>query len=213
VVGFLRIYLHQIKSRSTIMYKRKEVLKLSGNETFKNTSKKFSVLEFWQYGFSNLNSNVLRGALAEFLVENALKDNQEEIELRNPWGDTDVLYKDKKIEVKCSSYLQDWDQDKLSTIQWTGLKAKTLYWSSAVSGEKKKVKTVEYKSDIYVLALLKHQETETLDILDLDQWCFYVLTKDKLKEITGDRSQISLKKLEKNNIESVGFNELKDVIK
>lgn len=29
------------------MYKRKEVLKLSGKETFKNTNKKFSVLEFW----------------------------------------------------------------------------------------------------------------------------------------------------------------------
>lgn len=142
-----------------------------------------------------------------------MKDNRDEIELRNPWGDTDVLYKNKKIEVKCSSYLQDWDQDKLSTIQWTGLKAKTLFWSSAVSGKKNKVKTVEYKSDIYVLALLNHKETETLDILDLKQWCFYVLIKDKLKEISGDRSQITLKKLEKNNIEPVEFNELKEVIK
>lgn len=89
------------------MYKKIPVRKLTGFEEFKNTpNKKFSVLEFWQYGFSNLNSNVLRGALAEFLVENALKDN-DEIEVRSPWGDYDVLYKGKKIEVKCCSYIQD----------------------------------------------------------------------------------------------------------
>ena len=42
------------------MYKRKSVEKLAGSEFFKNTdAKKFTVLDFWQYGFSNLNSNVL----------------------------------------------------------------------------------------------------------------------------------------------------------
>ena len=100
------------------MYKRNPVRKLTGTEQFKSTgSKQFSVLEFWQYGFSSLNSNVLRGALAEFLVENALKEHGE-IEVRSPWGDYDVLYKEKKIEVKCCSYIQDWDQNKLSTISF-----------------------------------------------------------------------------------------------
>ena len=193
------------------MYKRKEVFKLSGKETLKNTNKKFSILEFWQYGFSNLNSNILRGVLAEYLVEKALNGDKE-IEIRNPWGDTDVIYKGKKIEVKCTSYLQDWDQNNLSTIQWSGLKAKTLYWSSAV-GKFKKDQTKEYKSDIYILSILNHKETETLDILDLDQWCFYVLTKEQLKEISGDRTRISLSKLVKNNVESVGFGELKSVIR
>jgi len=90
------------------MYKRIPVTKLTGNEQFRNIGdKKFSVLEFWRYGFSNLNSNVLRGALAEFIVENALRGN-EEIDVRNPWGDSDVIATDgKKIEVKCCSYLQD----------------------------------------------------------------------------------------------------------
>ena len=194
------------------MYKRIPVSKLTGSEQFKNVGqKKFSVLEFWQYGFSSLNSNVLRGALAEFIVENALKDNME-IEVRSPWGDYDVLYKGKKIEVKCCSYIQDWDQTKLSTIQWSGLKAKELYYSEAVTKLSELNKLVDYKSDIYVLALFKHQDHATLDILDMDQWCFYVLSKEKLREISKDRSSVSLVLLKNSNIEPVSFEDIQNAI-
>lgn len=190
------------------MYKRIPVSKLTGSEQFKNVGqKKFSVLEFWQYGFSSLNSNVLRGALAEFIVENALKENAE-LEVRSPWGDYDVLYKGKKIEVKCCSYIQDWDQNKLTTIQWSGLKAKELYYSEAVTKLSELNKTADYKSDIYVLALFKHQEHTTLDILDMDQWCFYVLTKNEVREISGNRNALSLVKIKKNNIIPIEFSAL-----
>jgi hypothetical protein len=189
------------------MYTRKPVTKLTGSEPFKNTdSKQFTVLDFWQYGFSNLNSNILRGVLAEFLVEKALND-AEDVGLRNPWDDFDVEYDGKKIEVKSCSYLQDWDQDKLSTIKWSGLKAKSLYYSSAVNGAQVE-QVAEYKSDMYVLALLDHQETDTLDILNLNQWCFYVLSKDELKRISGDSSSVSLALLNQYNIKHHPFSDL-----
>lgn len=193
------------------MYKRIPVNKLTGGELFKNIGdKKFSVLEFWRYGFSNLNSNVLRGALAEFIIENALRSN-EQIDVRNPWGDSDVVAPNgKNIEVKCCSYIQDWDQDDYSKIIWSGLKAKSLYWSSAVSEFPRK--EADYKSDIYILALFKHQDHATLDILDMDQWCFFVLSKEKIKETTKNGNSISLTKLEKFNIPPVSFNELSKVI-
>jgi hypothetical protein len=192
------------------MYKRIPVRKLTGFEEFKNTSnKKFSVLEFWQYGFSNLNSNVLRGALAEFLVENALKDNLE-IEVRSPWGDYDVLYKDKKIEVKCCSYIQDWDQNQFTKILWSGLKATELYYSDAVKKQSELSRVADYKSDIYVLSLFKHQDHVTLDILDMDQWCFYVLSREQLKEITKDKNSVSLSLLERNNVSPCSFENLVD---
>jgi hypothetical protein len=186
-------------------YKRKEPIKLTGQEVFKNTNNKnFSVLEFWQYGFSNLNSNVLRGALAEFLVEKALSEDGN-IGIRNPWGDYDVLTKGGvKIEVKCCSYIQDWDQEKLSTIKFSGLKARELYWSPEIK-EFNKIKSDPkgYKADIYILALFKHQSVETLDILDLNQWCFYVLSKEEISRISKNSSSISLSALEKNNIQPV----------
>jgi len=193
------------------MYKRKPVVKLTGSESFTNTNeKKFSVQDFWQYNLSNLNSNVTRGALAEFIVENALKDI-DDIEIRNPWGDYDVEYKGKKIEVKCSSYLQDWDQGELSKPLFSGLKAKELYYNDVVG--KKSDKKADYKADIYVLCLFHHKETETLNILDLDQWSFYILSKNRLKEISNDSSSASLSLLKRNHIKPVSFNEIVKTVK
>jgi len=189
------------------MYKRKEVKKLIGNEDFKNIGdKNFSVGDFWQYGFSNLNSNILRGVLAEFLVESALK-NKKDIDIRNPWDDYDVLSPDKKkIEVKCSSYLQDWDQKELSRIVWTGLKAKEIY---PVISEKKQIESVaDYKADIYVFTLLKTKDTKELDILNMDQWGFYVLSRKDVKRISKNSSSLSLKTLEKTDIKEVCFKDL-----
>lgn len=193
------------------MYKRKPVVKLTGSENFSNhTVKPFTILDFWRYGFSNLNSNILRGPLTEFIVECALKE-QKNIDVRNPWGDFDVEYDGKKIEVKSCSYLQDWDQPKLSTIRWSGLKAKSLYWSSSVS-DFKVDEEKEYKSDVYVLALLHHKETDTLDILDLNQWCFYVVSKDTLSTVSNNKSAVSLSRLEKHDIKPVSFDDLKSKI-
>ncbi len=195
------------------MYKKLPVRKLTGNETFKNVGeKKFSVLEFWRYGFSSLNSNLLRGVLAEFIVENALKGNSE-IDTRSPWGDYDVFYKGKKIEVKCCSYIQDWDQNKFSTIRWSGLKAKDLDYGNAELKRANKSKLRAYKSDIYVLSLLKHQDHSTLDILDMNQWEFYVLSKGEINTMTKGGDSVSLTRLVKNNIQSLSFSQLSDVIK
>src|SRR3989338_8286239 len=198
------------------MYKRIPVNKLTGGELFKNIGdKKFSVLEFWRYGFSNLNSNVLRGALAEFIIENALRSN-EQIDVRNPWGDSDVIAPNgKNIEVKCCSYIQDWDQDDYSRISWSGLKAKHLFYTSLdrnLVSQNLKERPIDYKSDIYVLSLFKHQDHATLDILDMDQWCFWVLTKDKIKEITKNGNSVSLIKLQKFKIESISFGSLNKAI-
>lgn len=186
------------------------MVRLTGAEEFTNTSsEQFTVLDFWRYGLSNLNSNVTRGVLAEFLVENALKD-LEDIELRNPWGDWDVEYKGKKIEVKCSSYLQDWDQGELSKPVFSGLKAKELYYNDVVG--KKSKKDADYKADIYVLCLFHHKETETLNILDMDQWSFYVLSKEQLREVSGNSSTLSLLKLERSVSKRISFSMLKDYV-
>jgi len=190
------------------MLKKKEVKKLTGNEFFKDNN--FSILDFWQYGFSNLNSNVLRGPLAEFIVENLLK-NRDEIGIRSPWDDYDILYKNKKIEVKCSSYIQDWDQEDFSKIIFSGLKAKDLYWSKAV-GEFNRDNKKEYKADIYVLCFVDHKDIETLDLLDLEQWSFFILTKEQLKNISNDGSSISLTRIEKNDVASIKYIEVKEYI-
>ena len=178
--------------------------KLSSKEPFKSTgNKRFTVLDFWQYAYSNLNSNIARGVLAEFIVENALNSR---IGVRDPWADWDVLGPDGvKIEVKCCAYLQAWPQDKLSRISFSGLKATKLYWSSALSGAHKAKQRPDYKSDVYVLCLVNHQVTKTLNLLDMDQWSFFVLSKNRLKQVTKNGSSVSLSTLEKHGVEPVAF--------
>ena len=189
------------------MYKRIEPKKLTGKETFKNANKEFTILQFWQFAFSNINSNVLRGALAEFLIENVIKEPKE-IKVRNPWGDFDVLTaKGTKIEVKCSAYLQDWDQTNLSSPAFSGLKAKELYWNSAVSEKKETIKY--YKADLYILVLQKHKDPDTLNLLNMNQWDFYLLTKEELKDASKNGGSISLVRLNKQKVSPYHFNELK----
>ncbi len=198
---------------NSLVYKRIKPKKLTGKEYLKNIGRRnVNVLQLWQYAFSNLNSNVLRSAFAEFLVEVALKKITD-IGVRNPWGDYDVVTANgSKIEVKCSSYIQDWYQEKLSKPVFSGLKSTELFWNSAVSGKKKPLKIKRYKADIYIFALLAHKDPNTLDILDMNQWEFYILTKDEVKKITNDKGSITLTKIKNNKIPAVHFKKLKDTI-
>lgn len=47
----------------------------------------------------------------------------------------------------------------------------------------------------------------------MEQWDFYVLSKEELKKVSGDKSSISLSLLNKSDYVPVGFNDLKNVIK
>lgn len=92
---------------------------LSGEEVVAETDA--TVVDFWRFALSNLRMNNARGYLAEFLVAKAVGSTG----LRVEWDPYDVLAPDgTTIEVKTSAYLQSWDQYKLSTIQFTGLRSR-----------------------------------------------------------------------------------------
>lgn len=193
-------------------FKRILPRKLNGKEHLINSGgKNVTVLDFWQYAFSTINANVLRGAFAEFLVECSI-NNISEIGVREAWGDYDVLSKSgTKIEVKCSSYIQDWDQSDYSEIVWAGLKAKELYYSEAVKSMEEMADS-DYKAEVYVLALLMHKDPKTLNILDMDQWVFYVLSRDQLRLVSNDSSRVTLAHLMKHGSKEVGFSDLAGTI-
>lgn len=50
-------------------------------------------------------------------------------------------------------------------------------------------------ADVYVFALLKHQERDTLDPLNIAQWEFYVLPTRTLNERTRSQHSITLPSL------------------
>lgn len=128
----------------------------------------FDLLSFWQWSASDLVSNALRGRLAEFLVAQALGVANG---VRAEWDAYDLRSQDgATIEVKSAAYLQTWVQRVPSSISFDI--APTRFWDAVTSIMATEVRR---HADLYVFALLAHQDKATLDPMDVSQWVFFVL--------------------------------------
>ncbi len=183
------------------------VIPKTGKESFLCLNKEidFTLIEFWSWSQSDLLNNSLRGVLAEFLVKKALniKDSY-----RVEWDAYDLkTIEGLKIEIKSSAYLQSWKQTKISNISFDIAPKKG--WNS---------ETNEYavnkgrESDLYVFCLLKHQDKNTVNPLDISQWVFYVLPTKILNEQKPTQKTITLNALLKLNPKECIFNEIKNEI-
>ena len=172
---------------------------LSGEEVVAGTDA--TVVDFWRFALSNLRMNNARGYLAEFLVAKAVGSTG----LRIEWDPYDVLAPDgTTIEVKTSAYLQAWDQYKLSTIQFTGLRSRI--WTT----EGGLTRTPTYNADVYVFAIQTARTHEEYNPLLASQWRFHVLPKQTVEDLGQD--SIGLATLEKLAGPSVAYEELSDSI-
>jgi hypothetical protein len=159
-----------------------------------------SVHDFWNWAFSDLCDDDLKGFFAEWLVAKLLGISSTR---RVSWANSDIITPEGvRIEVKASSYWQSWkllDEfgnayssplhpiSAKTRIGFAGLKARDAV---TVPGPKTKP---EFKSHVYVFAFQHEEDSERWDALDLTQWEFYVVSTKKLKEL-GWKS-ISLKML------------------
>ena len=166
-----------------------ETSRKTGDENFVASGNPLNItlLDFWKWSVSDLVSNATRGILAEFLVASALGCSAG---VRNEWDAFDILFDGTKIEVKSAAYLQSWAHAKLSNIIFTI--RPTIAWDSQTN---KIYLSPRRQADIYVFCLLKHQNKETLDPMDLDQWEFYVLSAKLLDEKLTMQKTISLARL------------------
>ena len=148
----------------------------------------FGVLDFWKWSASDLSSNALRGVVAEYLVAQALgiadgiRLEWAAYDLKTPCGAT--------IEVKSSAYIQTWPQTRLSTIKF-GI-APTRFVDSETNVLSPEVRR---QADIYVFALLGHQDQTTFDPLNVKQWRFLVLRSSVLDARLGAQQGLSLARL------------------
>jgi hypothetical protein len=178
-----------------------------GDEPFRDGSKplSFNVLSFWQWSASDLASNALRGRVAEFLVAQALGTADG---VRAEWDAYDLRIEGgPTIEVKSAAYLQTWSQKTLSTISFDI--APTRPWDAATNVMASEVRR---QADLYVFALLAHQDKTTFDPMDVAQWSFFVLPA----AILNDRLPLQ-KKLGLSGLRSLGplecrFGQLKETI-
>jgi hypothetical protein len=86
-----------------------------------------SALEFWQWAFSDLRQNDLRGVFAEWLVAQLLGLKLDET--RDSWAAHDLIsLSGLRIEVKAAAYHQAWHKldDRPSKILFRGLRGRIL---------------------------------------------------------------------------------------
>lgn len=165
----------------------------TGNEQLYSNGKPvgFILLDFWRWSVSDLVSNVTRGRLAEFIVATALG-----VELkssRDEWQAYDLLTSQGiKVEVKSASFIQSWNQKKLSNIIFST--KPTRYWDSESNIYDE---TIKRQADIYVFCLLKHLNRATIDPLNIDQWEFYILSSEELNNYQKRKVSLTLKSLKK----------------
>ncbi len=135
--------------------------------------------DFWAWGLSDLRTNTVRSLLAEYLVARAVGAG---VRPRVEWDAYDVRTADGlRLEVKAGAYLQAWEQSRLSTVTFTGLRGRTWSPAEGYSAEE------SYNADGYVFAVLTATEHARYDALDLDQWSFWVLPAGALAA-TGQHS-------------------------
>jgi hypothetical protein len=159
----------------------------TGSESLSATGK--TLLDFWRWNNSDLVSNATRGCLAEFIVASALG-----IDLsvpREEWSAWDLTSPEGiRIEVKSAAYLQSWTQQNLSRIVFSIRPARPWDASSGKFAEEP-----QRTADVYVFCLLKHQDKETLNPLDLGQWEFYVVPTPILNNYQRSDTSITLNSL------------------
>ncbi len=186
---------------------RIEVQRKTGGECFHQGQEKNgpTLLNFWQWSCSDLVSNVTRGMLAEFLVASALGVADG---VRAEWDSVDIRTPDGlKVEVKASSYLQSWQQNRLSTISFDIGPARG--WDAATNTTSEEIKR---NADVYVFCLLKHKEQNTLDPMDLDQWTFYVLPTWVLNQSAPAQKTIGLNSLQRLGPTETRYATLREVV-
>lgn len=156
---------------------------LNGDESIDGTA---TVRDFWSWSMSDLRANTVRSVLAECLVARALGATHRP---RIEWDAYDVVTSDGlKLEAKSGAYLQAWEQSRLSTVTFGGLRART--WSST----ERYSEAGTYNVDGYVFAVLTATEHSSYDALDVGQWSFWVLPRNVLA--ARDQRSIRLSRVE-----------------
>lgn len=176
----------------------------SGAEPFTDGAAEmpFDLLSFWRWSASDLLSNATRGILAEYLVARALGVGAESV--RDEWAPYDLTTPDGvKVEVKSAAFLQSWHQERPSRISF--VVPKTRAWDASTN---RLAEEVARQAEVYVFALLTHQDKITINPMDISQWCFYVLPTIELDRRTRSQHSITLLTLGKLCEGAIGYHEL-----
>ena len=176
---------------------------LTGKEPLADNGKPLGplLIDFWRWSTSDLVDNTVRGVLAEFVVASALN-----IDLEGPrtsWTPYDLELSGTSIEVKSAAYVQSWHQRHFSGISFKDSSTQAYDGdTNTYASESKR------QADLYILALLSHQNKLTINPLDVAQWQFFVLPTQLLNTHYQNHKTITLKILSNLGIQPVTYGQL-----
>lgn len=187
---------------------RPKIERRTGEEPFRFGDRRLDVrlVDFWRWAFSDVITNTTRGVLAEFVVASALGI---EMDLRDPWAEHDLVTPEGlRIEVKSSSYVQNWSQRRPSRIAFSIRDARPRDESGGAYLDR-----LERHSDFYVFALLAEQDRSRFDPLDMTQWRFFVLATEILNERCPGKKIVSLDALKGIGALECGYDALAETLR
>lgn len=163
-----------------------------------------TVGNFWAWALSDLQDNTNRGTLAEYLVATALGVS---LRVRESWANWDIETDDGiRVEVKASGFLQSWPQSRLSQIRFGNLTGRTWDPETGAFSEMRSL-----RADVYVFAVQMVEQHETFDPLDLDQWRFWVASREAMSSL--NTRSVSLTAVRRVALADVTFRGLAEAIR
>lgn len=182
----------------------KKSYKLTGKENFTHNgvSLELDVQDFWHWHFCDRFD--LQDKIAEYIVAKALEKT--EADNVGYWTLYDIDYRDKRIEVKETSYYHSWQADEEK-------KSKARVFGIGMAHEKYKdpESKLARQSDIYVFCLNTGETKADSDPLELTHWEFYIIGTDVINRECGSAKTICLSRLKKL-VEPVPFDKIKETV-
>ena len=177
---------------------------MTGKETFvfNGEAVDFSFLDFWRFHYSNIYD--LQDKIAEFIVSKALGINKAQND--QYWTLWDVSYRDKRIEVKETSYYHSFNKEgKVSKQRVFGITKANGSYDLAKSGNSEFCR----QNDVYVFCLNIGDTRESSNPLNLNNWEFYIVPTAVINEKCGNNKSISLGRIKSFGFSAKRYNEIK----
>ena len=160
-----------------------------------------TAMDYWRFQFSNVWD--AQEEVAEFIVAKALglalPHN------KNGWTTCDIMYKEKRVEIKASAYFHSWRGDgKVSSQRNFGI-------PETVGQHNERKEVPERQNDVYVFCLNLGDSFESSDPFEMSHWEFYVVPTSTINEECGHKDMVSLSWLKKKT-KPVAYRDLKAAI-
>ena len=205
----------KIKALEFDVAKRKEILtayhSYSPEEMFQYKGQElFSVLDFWRYAYGQLEG--LSETVAEFLVARAL--GIEKAENVNYWTAYDMAYRNKRIEVKATSYVHPWNTSISKVRNFSIEPTNNSYWGNNTD-DVNAGKKLSRQSEVYVFCLNSNTDIQKNNPLKVDDWIFYIVPTYEINIYCKDnpeQKKISLNVIKRLAQNGVAFDELKNAV-